>query len=156
MRTTMMTRIALGVTLGFSLACLGIGGDKSSDSTDGADAELEPWPGLLSMADSDSDGDGLMDSEEKVLGTDPNAADTDGDGWTDSEEVDGNTDPLKKKDHPYTGGWAIGACRDDLDGEGFAIGDVVEGFELMDQYGEMVNIHDFCDREILLISSAFW
>jgi hypothetical protein len=108
------------------------------------------------MADADTDGDGLMDSEEKALGTDPNEADSDGDGWDDGEEVDGNTDPLKKNDHPYTGGWAIGDCRDDLDGEGFAVGDIVEGFALTDQHGENVRIHDFCDREVLLVSAAFW
>jgi RHS repeat-associated protein len=35
----------------------------------------------------DSDGDGLSDSEEAALGTNPNVADTDGDGLDDGEEV---------------------------------------------------------------------
>nr|WP_293296610.1 gliding motility-associated C-terminal domain-containing protein [Allomuricauda sp.] len=35
----------------------------------------------------DTDGDGLTDSEETNLGTDPNDPDTDGDGLTDGEEV---------------------------------------------------------------------
>ncbi|MEO0453291.1 MAG: Ig-like domain-containing protein [Verrucomicrobiota bacterium] len=35
----------------------------------------------------DSDGDGLYDSEEFQLGTDPNLADTDGDGYSDYQEV---------------------------------------------------------------------
>lgn len=42
----------------------------------------------------DSDGDGLLDSEEMQLGTDPNNPDTDGDGLLDGEEVNTyKTDP---------------------------------------------------------------
>ncbi|WP_224372498.1 Ig-like domain-containing protein [Hyalangium versicolor] len=42
----------------------------------------------------DSDNDGLTDSEEQVLGTDPNNPDTDGDGLNDGLEVSTGTDPL--------------------------------------------------------------
>ncbi|MSR85167.1 hypothetical protein EXS71_01880 [Candidatus Uhrbacteria bacterium] len=45
----------------------------------------------------DTDGDGLMDSMEKRMGTDQNNPDTDGDGFIDGEEVYlFKTDPLKK------------------------------------------------------------
>ena len=45
--------------------------------------------------DLDSDGDGLLDSQERDLGTDPYNPDTDGDGLTDGEEVNlYRTDPL--------------------------------------------------------------
>lgn len=45
---------------------------------------------------TDNDGDGIMNAEEKELGTNPNLADTDMDGILDSQELDGtNTDPLK-------------------------------------------------------------
>ena len=104
----------------------------------------------------DSDGDGLSDAEEAALGSDPHNPDTDGDGWTDLEEVEGFTDPTKKKDHPYTGGWAMGACRHDLVATGDAVGDVTDNFELIDQYGDTVRLHDFCDREVLLVGAAFW
>lgn len=72
--------------------------------------EMEDWGGLsginyridltgLSAApivviEPDSDDDGLTDSEESVLGTDPNDADTDGDGIDDGTEVANGTDPL--------------------------------------------------------------
>jgi len=42
----------------------------------------------------DSDGDGLSDLEEQVLGTDPQKPDTDGDGYGDGIEVTLATDPL--------------------------------------------------------------
>lgn len=42
----------------------------------------------------DSDGDGLLDTEEADLGTDPLDPDTDDDGLYDGEEVDLGTDPL--------------------------------------------------------------
>lgn len=42
----------------------------------------------------DGDGDGLDDTEELLLGTDPQVADTDGDGFGDGEEVLLGTSPL--------------------------------------------------------------
>lgn len=55
----------------------------------------------------DSDGDGLTDDEETVLGTNPNNSDSDNDGLFDKEEVEiYHTDPLKV----------------DTDGDGFSDG----------------------------------
>jgi len=49
----------------------------------------------VSGGEIDSDGDGLLDSEEVALGTDPYDPDTDKDGLTDGEEVKTyKTDPL--------------------------------------------------------------
>lgn len=60
------------------------------------------WGGLLSVVynfgpdEGDKDGDGLTNSFEKSIGTDPNNPDTDGDGLKDGEEVNTyNTDPLR-------------------------------------------------------------
>jgi len=61
----------------------------------------------------DSDGDGLYDHEEKVLGTDPKKADTDNDGLNDKIEKDLGTNPLKS----------------DTDGDGLTDGDEVNKYK---------------------------
>jgi len=152
--------LTLIIVAGFSLACLG--GGSSDSEGDGTVREGGFWDnfgaeGAGDAASPDSDGDGLTDAEEAELGSDPNNPDSDGDGWTDLEEVNGNTDPMKKNDHPYEGGWAIAACRDDIESSGNnRPGDVAQQFELNDQFGDTVRLHDFCDREVVLIGAAFW
>ncbi|MDD5251040.1 MAG: hypothetical protein PHT12_00225 [Patescibacteria group bacterium] len=74
-----------------------------------------PLPPLPTNLPGDTDGDGLTDDVEKILGTDPNNRDTDGDGLTDGEEsVITKTDPLNP----------------DTDGDGFSDGaEVAGGFD---------------------------
>jgi hypothetical protein len=57
--------------------------------------------------DNDNDNDGLLDSEEFNLGTDPLSSDTDGDDLTDyEEEVDHSTDPTDPdSDGDYVSDW---------------------------------------------------
>ncbi|MBI4252890.1 cupredoxin domain-containing protein [Candidatus Uhrbacteria bacterium] len=50
-------------------------------------------PALLPVSGPDSDGDGLADSFEEALGTDPQRPDTDGDGYGDKEEIQQNYSP---------------------------------------------------------------
>ena len=107
-------------------------------------------------SEMDSDQDGLTDAEEVGLGTDPDNADSDDDGFTDGDEVAQGADPLAEEDHPYTGGYGSDACRDGIESTGHSEGDIAEDFELMDQYGETVRLHDFCGRAVLLVSGAFW
>lgn len=58
-------------------------------------------PQPASMINRDSDGDGLTDAEELILGTDPHNPDTDYDGLSDYDEVRVYvTNPL----HPDTDG----------------------------------------------------
>jgi len=114
------------------------------------------FSGVAAAGDSDQDGDGLLASEEEELGLDPELADTDGDGYDDGEEIDGNTDPTDPSDHPYTGGWAIGDCRNDITGTGTRKGDIAANFAKTDQYGDTLRLHDFCDRAVLLVGAAFW
>ena len=103
----------------------------------------------------DADGDGLTDEEEAEWGTDPENPDSDGDGYDDGDEVEGNTDPLEAADHPYAGGWPIDACRADVVPTGNSEGDIAENFTLMDQFGEYVRLHDFCDHVIFMVAGAF-
>ena len=104
----------------------------------------------------DSDGDGLSDSEEDDLGTNPQDTDSDDDSWDDQEELEAGTDPLDEDDHPYSLGWPIDPCRDDLQPSGSQIGQVTSNFELLSQTGEMVRLHDFCGRAVFLLTAAFW
>lgn len=104
--------------------------------------------------DPDTDGDTLEDGAEVEVGLDPTEPDSDGDGWRDGEES--GTDPLDPDDHPYTGGWALGACRDSLVATGDDVGEVAQDFALTDQFGDVVNLHSFCDRAVLIVSDAMW
>ena len=111
--------------------------------------------GEESFFDVDSDGDGLTDSEEEEMGSDPDNIDSDGDGFEDGVEADWYTDPTNPSDHPYEGGWPIDACRNDLTATGMAEGDVIEDVKLLDQYGEEIRIHDFCDHVLLIEHAGF-
>jgi hypothetical protein len=129
---------------------IGGGSDRGSDGESG-DAGDDGGPGWV-----DSDGDGLSDSEEEALGTDPLDTDSDGDGWEDEQEVDAATDPSDGEDHPYSLGWPIDACRNDIESEGNQIGQVTGNFDLLSQTGEMVRLYDFCGQAVFLITAAFW
>ena len=66
------------------------------------------------LFDADSDDDGLTDGAEvHTHGTDPLDADTDGDGYSDGVEVPGGSDPLDPESIPtavpLAGAWAYGA-----------------------------------------------
>lgn len=130
-----------------SLACAVGKDDEEGDGLFGG-GDDEP-------VDVDSDGDGLLDSEEATLGTDPANVDTDGDGFDDQEEVDANTDPTDGDDLPYQNGWPIDACRHDVEPTGNREGDVIDDFTFGDQYGEEVSIHDFCDQVVLMVGAGF-
>jgi hypothetical protein len=84
---------ALAGTLGLLAAC---GGDAFRDGTEGpvlrADGGSSP-PRVL-----DADGDGLCDTTEADLGTDPDEVDSDGDGIPDIIELVGGHEPVMPAD----------------------------------------------------------
>ena len=61
--------------------------------------------GALPPSPEDSDGDGLSDEMEEIIGTDIHLPDTDFDGYTDYEEYLAGTDPLDYNDHPGMRCW---------------------------------------------------
>ena len=130
---------------------LGLGCSSTDGATDSTSSDTD-----IDTDELDDDGDGISNGDEAELGTDPNKADTDGDGFSDSEEVAGNTSPLDDADHPHAGGWPIAACRDSVQATGNEAGKVAYDFALMDQFGEDVRLHSFCDKVVLLAGAAFW
>ena len=108
----------------------------------------EPWV--------DSDNDGLSDAEELEMGLDPEKSDSDGDGYSDGVEDNSFTDPTDPNDHPYYGGWPIDSCRFDINPTGaWAEGEIVDNKTVMDQYGEDIKIHDFCNHVVLIEHAGF-
>jgi outer membrane protein OmpA-like peptidoglycan-associated protein len=83
--------------------------------------------------DDDKDGDGLLRSQEQMLGTDPLNPDTDGDGLNDGEEVNVyRTDPLNPdtdgdglKDGDEVHKYKTDPLNTDTDGDGLSDGDEV-------------------------------
>jgi hypothetical protein len=106
--------------------------------------------------DVDADGDGLLGAKEAELGTDPNEADSDGDGADDGKEMVEHTDPLDDAEYPYQGGWEIGSCSKDVKATGWSEGDTSNDFAMMDQFGETVHLHSFCQDVVYLVFAAFW
>jgi hypothetical protein len=76
--------------------------DEPEEGTPVAEEEATEAPEPTATEDAaDADGDGLTDTREAELGTDPNNADSDGDGTTDVEEVFlFGTDPLDPNSAP--------------------------------------------------------
>ncbi len=74
-------------------------------------------PAIPVVADKDSDGDGLTDEQEGLIGTDPELPDTDSDGFSDKDEVTVyHTDPLDNTSAPGSDS----STPTDTDGDGIA------------------------------------
>lgn len=138
-------------------------GEASATDSDGdglSDAEEEAAGTDPDLADSD--GDGLLDGEEVELGIDPLATDSDGDGYADQDEVNEGSDPGDASSTIYAGGWPYNADKDSITDPGWDSdpeeGGVLPHFEMMDQFGEMVDIYDFAQpgKYVILDVSARW
>ena len=72
------------------------------------------------------------------------------------EDLLGGLGPAERSDDDYAdGGWVPGDCPG-LQSTGHRVGQVADDFALIDQFGETVRLHDYCDRQVLLVSSALW
>lgn len=142
------------LSFGLILAC----GDTDQDGlSNGEEKELGTDPEL-----ADSDGDGLNDYEEaKELGTDPTQKDSDGDGYWDSWEITEGSDPTDANSKIYIGGWPYQPDKEDgaaLDAAKLKVGEPLVRLELLDQFGDMVDLYDFSKQGKLTIIdiSAIW
>ena len=128
-----------GDSVGTNAITLEVLGASGSDDDRDKDGLLDDWErhyhGQLTQSGSDDpDGDGLDNTKEFELRTDPTKADTDGDSLTDAAEindhqsdplsVDGDGDGVPDKEEIETHGTA--ANRADSDGDGFK-----DGFEIV-------------------------
>jgi peroxiredoxin len=114
---------------------------------------------LLGCGPQDSDGDYLLDDFEIAIGTNPELADSDGDGFTDTEEYLQYFDPMDEDDFPYTGGYPRLPIPNEIEDEGWDVGDVTRNWDAddaQDQFGETVNIHKFYGSVVILDIAAEW
>jgi hypothetical protein len=103
-----------------ALALLDTDGDRVANSTDlcpGTAAGQAVDANGCSAFQRDTDGDGLSDGIEAVIGTDPANPDTDGDGLTDLREVNWDGDPTG-----YDPAHDLNPLAADTDGDGFPDG----------------------------------
>ena len=111
--------------------------------------------GVDEFVDLDSDGDGLLDSEEEVLGTDPQSSDTDLDGYTDAEEVHAGTDPADSTSVIYEGGWPYNMDKDVMGDPGWETvaeeGAQLPRYTAIDQYGDEVEFYDFANQDVPIV-----
>jgi len=107
----------------------------------------------------DTDGDGLFDSFEEQIGTDPTLEDTDEDGYLDGDEWYAFSDPLDAEDFDYLDGegnviWSHHAYPADLVGTGTTMGEVATQFSLPDYWVQQVNLYSLYGNVIQIVSTA--
>ncbi len=107
----------------------------------------------------DTDADGLYDTFEAEIETDPAVEDTDGDGYLDGAEWEMFTDPLDPDDFEYLDGngervWDHFPYPFDLEGTGSAYGDVVADFTLPNYWVQQVHLYSFYGNVIQIVSTA--
>ena len=136
--------------------------NKDTDGDGLTDAEEEDFGS--DPESTDSDGDGLTDAEEFELNSDPNSDDSDGDGYLDIWEVNEGTDPTDEDSKIYAGNWPYNPDKDSYGAPTSAAdastadGSQLLRMQLMDQWGDMVDLYDFAGqgKYVAVDISAIW
>ena len=112
------------------------------------------------MASSETwlSGEGGVSGESGVSGvadSGPGSGDSQGSGEDGSD--DGPDDPGS----PYQGGWDIGDCQDSVYATAIypgsiEPGDVLQDWLLIDQFGELVRLYDFCHKVLYYEVATIW
>jgi hypothetical protein len=124
----------------------GGGGDDGAD--DGGDDGGGDDGGSGTGGDGDDGDDGTSGD-----GSDDGTSGDGGDGGTTTEEV--------PPESPYQGGWDIGTCQDDIQGNAASpqaanVGAVLMDWTLPDQFGDQVRLYDFCHEVVYYVVVAGW
>lgn len=138
-------------------------GDKAAVDADGdgLNADQETTFGTDDTT-ADTDGDGLSDKDEFDLGTDGTVTDSDADGYLDGDEVTEGSDPTDPSSLIYTGGWPYNADKDSMVDPGMddkaGKGNMLADIQLIDQFGEVVDIYDFANsgKPLIIDVSTVW
>lgn len=125
------------------------------------DSGYEPWGGIDQDGDGgetsptagDAGSDGNGDAGGDASGDGPEDGGSSGD---DGEPGDGSSGEPEPPGSPYSGGWDIGDCQDQIVPTGVGVGQVVPDFTLVDQFGDPVRLYDFCHEAVYIVAGAFW
>ena len=103
--------------------------------------------------------------EDQLASSDTSNANNEGDAQESSGGVDAGAGSDANIEEPPAGdagesatlgAWASGACTTQIEGTGNKAGEIAHDFSQMDQFGAPLRLHDYCDKVVLLIGSAFW
>ena len=101
-------------------------------------------------ADLDWDDDGLPNSFEDSIGTDPTNPDTDGDGFDDGTEWNSYFLPSNPNDFPYVGQYPRGPFDEGYLGEGYDPGQLSSTWTHADQFEQELALHRFAGQVVLI------
>ena len=107
-------------------------------------------------ASGDSDGDGLSDSFEGEIGTDPHDMDSDGDGFNDGVEQLSYFFPDDSSDWPYLGDYPRQPIPRTVSSSGSGLGLVPSNFTSTDQHGQDISLHRFYGNVVVVELAAEW
>lgn len=162
-RVSGMTRTSSLVLLGLLVVLAGCmshrGGRRGGDDDDDSSSSGSDDDDLAfddDDASGDSDGDGLTDAFEDLIGTDPDDADTDGDGFDDAEEHLSYFFADDASDYPYVGDYPRQAIPETLSSSGNGIGQRPPNWTSSDQHGQPLSLHRFYGNVVVVELAAEW